>query len=210
MKPVLLIASLTAMTLALGGCASSLTGDTYSRAEARTVQTVRMGSIVTLRPVRIEGTKTAVGAGAGSIAGGIAGSSVGGGRGSAVAAVVGAVAGGLAGKGIAEAIDPTAEELAQAKTQRTVTLPGQWETASAVASSIGQIVRFGFPDRYFDDYPARVKGLSLGEVAEATRFIDPDHLSWVVVGDRARVEKGLQDLGLGAPVLLDAEGNPAK
>ncbi len=107
MKPVLLIASLTVVTLALGGCASSLTGDTYSRGEARTVQTVRMGSIVTLRPVRIEGTKTAIGAGAGSIAGGVAGSSVGGGRGSAVAAVAGAVAGGLLGAAAEEGLTRT-------------------------------------------------------------------------------------------------------
>jgi len=96
-KPVLLIASFTAVTLALGGCASSLTGDSYSRDEARQVQTVRMGTIDALRPVKIEGTKTPIGAGAGAVVGGVAGSSVGGGRGSAVAAVIGAVAGGLLG-----------------------------------------------------------------------------------------------------------------
>jgi len=107
MKPVQLIASLTAVTLALGGCASSQTGDTYSRAEARTVQTVRMGSIVTLRPVRIEGTKTAIGAGAGSIVGGVAGSGVGSGRGSAVAAVIGAVTGGLLGAAAEEGLTRT-------------------------------------------------------------------------------------------------------
>ena len=51
-KPTLLMTSLAAM-LALGGCASSLTGDTYSRDEARAVQTVRMGTIESLRPVKI-------------------------------------------------------------------------------------------------------------------------------------------------------------
>ena len=58
-KPTLLMTSLAAM-LALGGCASSLTGDTYSRDEARAVQTVRMGTIESLRPVKIEGTKTPI------------------------------------------------------------------------------------------------------------------------------------------------------
>ena len=95
-KPTLLITSLAAM-LALGGCQSSLTGDTYSRDEARAVQTVRMGTIESLRPVKIEGTKTPIGAGAGAVVGGIGGSGLGGGRGSAVLAVVGAVAGGLLG-----------------------------------------------------------------------------------------------------------------
>lgn len=106
-KPVLLIASITAATLALAGCASNLGGDVYSRDEARTVQTVRMGSIVSLRPVRIEGTKTPIGAGAGTIVGGIAGSGVGSGRGSAVAAVIGAVAGGMLGAATEEGITRT-------------------------------------------------------------------------------------------------------
>lgn len=57
-KSVLLVASFTTMSLLLGGCASSLTGDSYSRDEARRVQTVRMGTIESLRPVKIEGTKT--------------------------------------------------------------------------------------------------------------------------------------------------------
>ena len=83
----LFTATVVALSLALGGCASSLTGDTYSRDEARKVQTVRMGTIEMLRPVKIEGTKTPIGAGAGAVIGGVAGSGVGGGRGSAVTAV---------------------------------------------------------------------------------------------------------------------------
>lgn len=106
MRKSILIAVLGA-TILLTGCASSLTGDTYSRADARQVQTVRMGTIESLRPVRIEGTKTPIGAGAGAAIGGIAGSTVGGGRGSAVAAVIGAVAGGLAGAAAEEGLTRT-------------------------------------------------------------------------------------------------------
>jgi outer membrane lipoprotein SlyB len=47
--------------------------------------------------VKIEGTKTPIGAGAGAIVGGVGGSAIGGGRGSIVTAVIGAVAGGLLG-----------------------------------------------------------------------------------------------------------------
>lgn len=106
-KPVLLVASFTAVALALGGCQSSLTGDTYSRDEARQVQTVRMGTIESLRPVKIEGTKTPIGAGAGAVVGGIGGSTIGHGRGSAVAAVIGAVAGGLLGAAAEEGVTRT-------------------------------------------------------------------------------------------------------
>lgn len=106
-KSVLLVASFTTMSLLLGGCASNLSGDSYSRDEARRVQTVRMGTIESLRPVKIEGTKTPIGGGAGAVVGGVAGSAIGGGRGSIVAAVIGAVAGGLAGSAAEEGLTRT-------------------------------------------------------------------------------------------------------
>ena len=53
---------------------------------------------------------TGVGAVAGGIAAGAAAGTVAGPVGTAIGAAVGAIAGGLAGKGVAEMIDPTAEE----------------------------------------------------------------------------------------------------
>ncbi|EIK94739.1 17 kDa surface antigen [Pseudomonas sp. M47T1] len=103
-KSALLLACFTTSTLFLGGCVSNLSGDTYSRDEARRVQTVRMGTIESLRPVKIEGTKTPIGAGAGAVVGGVAGSAIGGGRGSIITAVIGAVAGGLVGSAAEEGL----------------------------------------------------------------------------------------------------------
>ena len=91
----------------IAGCASNLSGESYSRSEARTVQQIEYGIIEFLRPVKIEGTKTPIGSGAGSIVGGIAGSGVGGGKGSYVMAVIGAVAGGMAGAAIEEGVTRT-------------------------------------------------------------------------------------------------------
>lgn len=83
--------------LLLTGCMSNLDQDTYSRSEARTVQTVMMGQIISLRPVNIEGSSTPIGALAGAGIGGVAGSAIGGGRGSILTTIVGAVGGGLLG-----------------------------------------------------------------------------------------------------------------
>mgnify|MGYP000889797149 CR=1 FL=1 len=44
---MLITATFTALALTLGGCASNLSGDSYSRDEARKVQTVRMGGTTT-------------------------------------------------------------------------------------------------------------------------------------------------------------------
>jgi zinc protease len=42
----------------------------------------------------------------------------------------------------------------------------------------------------------------------AKSTIRPDNLVWVVVGDRAKIEAGIRQLGLGEVKFLDANGNP--
>ncbi|MDC9725620.1 MAG: glycine zipper 2TM domain-containing protein [Gammaproteobacteria bacterium] len=103
----LTILILAPLSLLLVSCASKLQGDTYSREDARAVQTVQYGTVEDVRLVVIEGTKTPIGSAAGAVVGGIAGSSVGDGKGAAVATVIGAVAGGLAGSAAEEAITQT-------------------------------------------------------------------------------------------------------
>jgi zinc protease len=102
----------------------------------------------------------------------------------------------------------TADELSMAQAHLTLTLPGQWETARAVAGSIGEIVRYRLGDDYFKGYAARVRQVTLQDVQEATRLLQPEQTVWVVVGDRAKVEAGLGELGLGKPQVLDPDGNP--
>ena len=104
----------------------------------------------------------------------------------------------------------TADELAAAKGSLTLTLPGRWETNGAVAASLVEVETFGLGAGYYDSYPAKVQALSLAEVTAATAFLKPGQVVWVVVGDRAKIEKGLLELGLGTPVVLDADGNAAK
>ena len=104
----------------------------------------------------------------------------------------------------------TADELAAAKGSLTLTLPGRWETGNAVAGSVVEVVTYGLGDGYYDAYAGKVRALTTEDVARAAKFIQPDQVVWVVVGDRAKIEKGLSELGLGAPVLLDADGNPAR
>jgi zinc protease len=105
----------------------------------------------------------------------------------------------------------TEAELSTAQKQQTLKLPGIWETNEAVGHSIAEIVRFGLPDDYFTTYPAQVRSLSLPAAAKAAKaVVHPDQLAWVVVGDRAKIEAGLRELGWGDIQLLDADGNRAK
>lgn len=86
-----------AVTAVMAGCASSNSGDVYSRNQARTIQTVQMGTVQAVRNVRIEGTKSSVGTVGGGVAGGVLGSTIGGGKGSVLAAVGGAALGAVGG-----------------------------------------------------------------------------------------------------------------
>lgn len=95
-------AAFAVAVLGLGGCATGLGGETYSRGEARRAMTVQYGVVESVRYVKLEGTKTPIGALGGAAIGGIAGSGIGDGRGAAIATVIGAVAGGLAGSAIEE------------------------------------------------------------------------------------------------------------
>lgn len=88
-------------TILLGGCASSRSGQVYSREQARQEMRVNYGTVLEVRQVRIEGTQSGAGAVAGAVTGGILGSMIGGGRGQVLGAVLGAI-GGAAGGAMAE------------------------------------------------------------------------------------------------------------
>ncbi|GAA5172618.1 hypothetical protein [Viridibacterium curvum] len=96
-RNALILALVTPLALISAGCVSSKAGDVYSRDEARRVMTFREGTLVQVKEVKLEGTKSGVGIGTGAVIGGVAGSGVGQGRGAIVGAVAGAVVGGIAG-----------------------------------------------------------------------------------------------------------------
>ncbi len=81
----------------------SRSGSVYKRDQARAVQRVELGIVEHVREVRIEGTKSGLGAAIGSVVGGIAGSEVGHGSASDIATVLGAAGSGAAGAAAEEA-----------------------------------------------------------------------------------------------------------
>ena len=100
-------------------------------------------------------------------------------------------------------------ELSRAQASLTLTLPGSWETMSALAGSIGNIVTFGLDDRYYDTFAEKVRAQTVESVtAVAGEVMHPSQLIWVVVGDRSKIEPGLRELKLGEIRLIDTDGKP--
>jgi zinc protease len=112
-------------------------------------------------------------------------------------------------RGIVGNRPPVAAELQRAQNSMTLKLPGSRETIDAVGSSILEQVQFGLPDDYYATFAQKVRSLGVPAVTDTAKStIRPDNLVWVVVGDRAKIEAGIRQLGLGEVKFLDANGNP--
>ena len=71
-------------------------------------------------------------------------------------------------------------------------------------------MRFGLPDDYWNNYAELVSGLDAADVnSAAKRLLQPERLTWVVVGDLSVIEADVRAAGFGAVQIVDVDGNPA-
>jgi len=99
------------------------------------------------------------------------------------------------------------EELQKVQANSTLSLPGSRETLDALGGSVVDIVQFGLPDDYYETYAAKVSALKTGDVNGAAKeVVRPDNLIWVVVGDRAKIESGVKELGYGEFHVMTTDG----
>lgn len=102
----------------------------------------------------------------------------------------------------------TDEEVTKSKLNLTLSLAGERETKGAVLGDIADINRYGLAEDYFTTYAQRVNALERKDISAAAEIVlRPTRMVYVVVGDRAQVEKGLKELGFGEVKLMDADGN---
>lgn len=100
------------------------------------------------------------------------------------------------------------KELKDEQSNATLGLPGSFETVQQLAGAYSQILQYGLPEDYFNTFTEKAMSLTPESANEiAKKFILPDHLVWVVVGDMSKVEAGIRDLNLGEIHKIDADGN---
>ena len=101
----------------------------------------------------------------------------------------------------------SSDELKKIQANETLKLPGSRETLEALSQSIVDLVQFGLPDDYYDTYAGKVRALRTSDVnAAAKEVVRADNLTWIVVGDRAKIETGVRELNLGKFRLMDVDG----
>ena len=73
-----------------------------------------------------------------------------------------------------------------------------FETISDEAGQLAELVVYGLPDDSFNKYVGSVMAVSKDDVRKAAnRYIDPEKVAIVIVGDRQKIEAGIAALGLG-------------
>ena len=103
----------------------------------------------------------------------------------------------------------TAAEIGKIKDGDVRSMPGSYQTTSAVMGALQGIVLYHRPDDYVQTLKARTEAQTDAEVnAAAKEVIHPNQLTWVIVGDLSKIEQPLKKLDMGAMQVLDADGKP--
>jgi zinc protease len=85
--------------------------------------------------------------------------------------------------------------------------PAAFETNGAISAQLSNLVVYGLPDTYFNDYIGKINAVTLDDVNRvANKYLDPSKMAIVIVGDRKVIEAKLKELGY-PMTFLDADGN---
>jgi zinc protease len=112
-------------------------------------------------------------------------------------------------RGVAGERPLAGEEYASIMRNMTLRLPGRFETLDDLENAALTQLNYGLPTDYWAHYAEHVRALSEPQLAAAARkFVRPEEVIWIVVGDLQKVEKGIRELNYGEVVRLNPDGEP--
>jgi predicted Zn-dependent peptidase len=92
-----------------------------------------------------------------------------------------------------------ADELMRAKNYIALRYPSAFESTSDISRRLEDAILYRLPDDYFAKYVANIEAVTAADVQRvAQKYIVPERLAVVVVGDRKVIEPGIRSLNLGA------------
>ncbi|UCC72539.1 MAG: insulinase family protein [Gemmatimonadota bacterium] len=90
------------------------------------------------------------------------------------------------------------EELTRAKNYVALRFPSRFQTVAGIAGRLTELELYGLPDGYFNEYVERILGVTQADVQRvAQKYVVPEQMAVIVVGDRATIEEGIRALELG-------------
>lgn len=101
------------------------------------------------------------------------------------------------------------DELTLATSYLDGVFPIRYETTAAIAAALAGLVVHDLPDDYYDHYRSRIRAVTVNGVLEAARrYLHPERLQLVVVGDPETVRAPLEALSFGPVRVYDTGGAP--
>jgi zinc protease len=89
-------------------------------------------------------------------------------------------------------------------------LAGRFETMMITVGTTGELFTYDLPLDFYSKLPAKVDAVSPQDVERvAKQYFVPGKMFVVVVGDKQKIESGLQGLNLGKVQLTNFDGSPA-
>jgi zinc protease len=114
-------------------------------------------------------------------------------------------------RGIAGERPIEGEEFTSILRNMTSRLAGRFETINALEAAALETINLGLPEDYWANYAANMRALSPAQLAGAAgKFVRPDDMVWLVVGDLRKIEPGIRELGWGDITVLDTDGKPVR
>jgi len=101
------------------------------------------------------------------------------------------------------------EELERAKDARTQSLPAGFQTGTAAAASFASLFIYDLGLDYYSRVAAQVRAVTADQaLAAAKKYLVPERMVIVAVGDRAKIEPELRQLNIAPVEVVTAEGKP--
>ncbi|MEO7156262.1 MAG: pitrilysin family protein [Vicinamibacterales bacterium] len=98
------------------------------------------------------------------------------------------------------------EEFTKAKNYVALGFPAEFETTGDMARKLEELVVYNLPDDTFTKFVTAVRSVTAADLQRlAARYIQPDKLAVVVVGDRKSIEGPIRQLNLGAINFISIE-----
>ena len=84
----------------------------------------------------------------------------------------------------------------------------RFETIGALRGMLAQIARYNLPYDFIKNQEKQISEMTIDEHKRlAQKYIQPDKMIYLIVGDKATQFDKLKELGFGDPILLDKDGN---
>jgi zinc protease len=101
----------------------------------------------------------------------------------------------------------TPGELVLSKDSIARSLPGRFERGTDAAGSFAELFTFDLPLDYYSTLPDRINAVTTEQAqVMAQKYIQPEKMIVLAVGDRAKIEEDMKKLNLGKVEIRDTDG----